>query len=69
MVQREREKTRETFAILFLSEGSDEHGESIDEKNDLRISQPKYSQLLRELDFGEARMVNKSFFLLFDRDN
>ncbi|UJR33705.1 hypothetical protein I4U23_021134 [Adineta vaga] len=36
----------------------DENDESADEKSNLRISQPKYSQLLKELDFSQARMVD-----------
>ena len=53
VVQRERE----TFVFLFLVESNDENDHGISEKNDLRISQPKYSQLLKELDFSHARMV------------
>lgn len=37
----------------------DENDESSDEKSNLRISQPKYSQLLKELDFSQARMVKR----------
>lgn len=40
---------------------ADHNGENDErpaEKNDLRISQPKYSQLLKGLDFSHSRMVN-----------
>ncbi|CAF2130505.1 unnamed protein product [Rotaria magnacalcarata] len=37
---------------------NNENDDCSDEKDDLRISQPKYSQLLRELDFSEAKMVD-----------
>ena len=37
---------------------NDENVDDTDETSDLRISQPRYSQLLKELDFSHARMVN-----------
>ena len=36
-----------------------ESGDGIHHTNDLRISQPKYSQLLKELDFSQTRMVKE----------
>ena len=30
---------------------------NVEERNDLRISQPEYSQLLKDLDFSRTRMV------------
>ncbi len=38
---------------------NDENDNKTGEKNELRISQPKYSQLLKELDFSHTRMVNR----------
>lgn len=43
----------------------DASDEGADEKSNLRISQPKYSQLLKELDFSHARMVNNTPMLFF----
>lgn len=62
------------FFCLFFLETVDDHevaddksenNDGSDEKDDLRISQPKYSQLLKELDFSRARMVHQTdLFLL-----
>ncbi len=73
----EKKKKKKNFWFLFLSlletvdddEGDrkDENDDSADEKSNLRISQPKYSQLLKGLDFSQARMVNpKTLILLFN---
>jgi hypothetical protein len=52
--------------ISFLESPDDEEVDRNDEKNDYRISQPKYSQLLKELDFSQTRMVKRNFiFFLF----
>lgn len=64
------------FFFFFLFEETidddqaDHNGENDErpaEKNDLRISQPKYSQLLKGLDFSRSRMVNRHILRLFDR--
>jgi hypothetical protein len=44
---------------------NEENDDNTNEKNDLRISQPKYSQLLKELDFSQARMVNRKCHFFF----
>jgi len=43
---------------------NEENDDNTNEKNDLRISQPKYSQLLKELDFSQSRMVNRKYFFI-----
>jgi hypothetical protein len=48
------------FLIFFIETiDDDEADHNNEEKDDLRISQPKYSQLLKELDFSHSRMVNR----------
>ncbi|CAF0842617.1 unnamed protein product [Adineta steineri] len=56
----EEEEEEEKTEINGNDDGDrkDENDESIDEKSNLRISQPKYSQLLKELDFSQTRMVD-----------
>jgi hypothetical protein len=51
---------------VFLETIDDDEADRHDEKDDVRISQPKYSQLLKELDFSQTRMVKRNFiFFLF----
>ncbi|CAM4941753.1 unnamed protein product [Rotaria socialis] len=47
---------------------NNENNDCSDEKDDLRISQPKYSQLLRELDFSGAKMVDVTNLLSDELD-
>jgi hypothetical protein len=44
---------------VFLETIDDDEADRNDEKDGVRYSQPKYSQLLKELDFSHARMVNR----------
>jgi hypothetical protein len=48
----------EIFYLETLEDEGDQNETDGEEKNDLRISQPKYSQLLKDLDFSRTRMVN-----------
>jgi hypothetical protein len=36
---------------------NDDDDDDVEKKTELRISQPKYSQLLKDLDFSRTRMV------------
>ena len=45
------------FCLETLEDEGDQNETSAEEKNDLRISQPKYSELLKGLDFSRTRMV------------
>jgi hypothetical protein len=56
-------RRKKNFWFLFLSlleTVDDDEGDRKDENDDsaVRISQPKYSQLLKGLDFSQSRMVN-----------
>ncbi len=72
----EKQKNLLLFFSTFFSETIDddeadhseeEKNDRTDEKSDLRISQPKYSQLLKELDFSHTRMVKKhNLFFYFE---
>ncbi len=60
-----RKKTSDFFFFSLLEtiddderDRKDENDDRADEKSNLRISQPKYSKLLKDLDFSQARMVN-----------
>lgn len=67
----EKKKKRRDFfsfsppiSLLFEESIDDDQADHNDEhpveKNDLRISQSKYSQLLKGLDFSHSRMVNNN---------
>ncbi len=51
---------KQTFEEIFYLEIQGDR--NVEEKNDLRISQPKYSQLLRDLDFSQTRMVKRKIW-------
>jgi len=44
---------------------SEENDGGAQDKTELRISQPKYSKLLKDLDFSHTRMVNKNKMFLY----
>ncbi len=48
-----------SFSLETVNDEVDhnEGGSGTEEKNDLRISQPEYSQILKDLDFSQTRMV------------
>ncbi len=46
-----------SFSLEILEDEGDRNEMNIEEKNDVRISQPKYSKLLKDLDFSRTRMV------------
>lgn len=54
-----------SFSVEVVEDEADQNGENVEEKNDLRISQPKYSQLLKDLDFSQTRMVTSNCTKLF----
>jgi hypothetical protein len=44
---------------------AEENDDENEDRNNLLISQPKYSQLLKELDFSHSRMVNEKLDFSF----
>ncbi|CAF0800078.1 unnamed protein product [Adineta steineri] len=63
----EEERRRDT-TVHNQDDNNEENDDDNEERNDIRISQPKYSQLLKDLDFSETRLYDVTK-LLSDETN